>query len=162
VKKVLAAAAFLLILAPAASAARPGVSPSEQQNLKTIMGMFGSDDLAYVPLILPANYDVARTQTVYNQLTLTFTNRKYADGSSQANNSALNFAAQPFKGKLSTCSKGSTGTRVVGGKTVYLKAQAVWRCVRAPSGQPIVVFANSRTLSYDELARVIASAVHIS
>jgi hypothetical protein len=162
VRKLLLAAAFVLALAPSAWAARPAVPTGEQQQLKTIMGMFGSDDLAYVPVVLPANYGVARTQTVYNQLTLTFTNAKYPDDSAKANASALNFAAQPFKGKLATCSKGSIGTRVVAGKTVYLKAQAVWRCLRAPSGHIVVVFANSAILSYTEMARIIASVVHIS
>jgi hypothetical protein len=162
VKKVLATAAFLLVLAPVAWAAHPAVSPDEQQHLKMIMGMFGSDDLAYVPGLLPANYGMSRTQTVANQLTVTFTNNKYADGSAKSNASALNFAAQLFNGKLASCSKGSNGSRVVAGKTVYLKAQAAWRCLRAPSGHLVVVFANSPTLSYAELARVIASAVHIS
>ena len=93
-----------------------------------IVGMFGSDALAYVPGVLPANYDMSRTETDSSQLTVTFTNNKFADGSAaQSNPSALNFAAQPFDGKLASCSKGSNGSPVVA-----------------------------------ELARVIASAVHIS
>jgi hypothetical protein len=153
---------LLLVLAPAAGAAGPAVPASEQLQMKTVMGMFGSDDLAYVPAVLPANYRLSREQTVSTQLTVTFTNGKYPDDSAKSNASALNFAAQVFKGKLSTCSKGSLGMRVVAGKTVYLKAQAVWRCLRSPSGRLVVVFANSPTLSYTQLAQVVASAKHIS
>ena len=126
------------------------------------MGMFGSDDLAYVPGFLPANYGLSRTQTVYNQLTVTFTNTKYPDNSAKSNASALNFAAQPYQGKLASCAHGSNGNRVGVVKTVYLQAQTVSRCLRAPTAARVVVFANSPTLSYSELAKVIASAVHIS
>ncbi len=50
---MLAAAAFLLVLAPTAWASGPAVSRSDQLQMKSIMGMFGADDLAYVPGVLP-------------------------------------------------------------------------------------------------------------
>jgi hypothetical protein len=161
-KKLLGAAVLLLVLAPAAWAKPPAVPIGEQQQLKSIMDELNADDLAYVPTQLPAHYEVSTTQTAYNQLTLTFTNTKYADGSAKSTASALNFSAQPFKGKLVTCAKGSDGSLKVAGKTVYVKAgHVVWRCMRAPSGQNVVVLANSPSLGYDVLERVIATAARM-
>jgi hypothetical protein len=59
------------------------VDSAPGQRLEVIMGMFGSDALAYVPRVLPPNYDMTRTQTVSNQRTVTVTNNKYADGTAE-------------------------------------------------------------------------------
>jgi len=161
-KKLLGAAAFLLVMAPAAWASPPAVPIGDQEQLQSIMNELNAEDLAYVPTELPAHYEVSATQTVYNQLTLSFTNTKYADGSAKSTASTINFSAQPFKGKLAACAKGSDSSLKVAGKTVYVKAgHVVWRCMRSPSGNNVVVFANSPSLGYDVLERVIASTARM-
>ena len=90
-RKPLAPVVFLLALAPAAWAASPAVPLDEQQQLKTIMGMLGADDLAYVPGHLPASYGMASTQTAAGEFTLIFTNAKYADGSAYANSAKVGY-----------------------------------------------------------------------
>ena len=55
----------------------------------------------------------------------------------------LAFAAEPFKGKLASCSKGAQRTVKVDGKTIYWNDQgSAWRCVKAPSGHLVAVFAS--------------------
>jgi hypothetical protein len=163
VRKPLAAVVLLLALAPSALAATPAVTADQQQQMKTVLGMLGADDLAYVPSLVPPHYVETTSQTSGTQITLTFTNSKCSATSAKANASALNFSAQPYKHKLASCANGSNAVTKFQGKTIYVKAQdVVWRCVRAPSGHLVVVFANSPTLGYSELVRIVASAVHIS
>jgi hypothetical protein len=159
----LAPLALALALAAAAWAAGPAVPFGEQQQVKATLGMMNADDLAYVPGFLPAHYEVSRNQMTYNQLTVTFTDTTFKDGSKKSLRSAINFSAQPYPGKLGNCGKGSTGSVQSAGKTVYLKVgNVVWRCVRAPSGAAVVVFANSDVLTYAQLAKVVATAFHVS
>jgi hypothetical protein len=163
VRKTLAVAAFVLTLAPSAWASAPAVTTSQQQQLKSLLGQLGADDLAYVPGHLPANYRLGITSTSSDHVGLSFTNSKYPSDSAKATASALAFAVEPFKGKLAGCAKGADTSLRVRGKTIYWKSSLLtaWQCVRAPSGHIVAVYANAAKLGEAELVHVITSVVRI-
>ena len=160
-RKLLFAAVCLLVLAPSALAAPPAVSPGVRQQLKSLLSQLGAEDLAYVPVHVPANYTLEIMQPSSDHVTLSFENSKYPTASAQATASAIAFGVEPFKGKLAGCNKGATSSQRLGGNTIYWKSGTAWRCVRAPSGHVVIVFANSAKVSPIEIARVVTSVVRI-
>jgi hypothetical protein len=163
VKTLLATAAVLLALAPAAWAAtRPPVGKAQQQHLKYLLSQLGAEDLAYVPAYMPATYSVTEEQASFDQLTLSFTSSKYIPESTKADQYGIAFGVQPFKGKLAGCAKGASGTKRSGGKTVYFKFGSVWRCLKAPTGRLVVVFADSPRVARAEMVHVIASVARMN
>jgi hypothetical protein len=161
VKKHLLAVAFLLVFVPSAWAARPAVSTGERAQLKSLLGQLDALDLAYVPVHMPANYLLVIMQPSSDHVTLGFQNASYAVDSAKATKSAIAYGVEPFKGKLAGCNKGAMASERLGGNTIYWRLGTAWRCVRAPSGRIVIVFANSRTVSPHEIALVITSVARI-
>ena len=61
-QKALAVALFSLALATPALASAPVVSRAEQQQIKSLLAQFGTDDLAYVPASAPKRFVLVNTQ----------------------------------------------------------------------------------------------------
>jgi hypothetical protein len=163
VKTLLVAAALALVLAASAAAAPP-VPASERATMTAILTGLGAMDYAYMPTSIPPRYRLEATQLTTQLSALTFTDPKYPKASPNFEKYAITFSTKPYGGSITNCYRGSEGAHRVAGALVYWMGtnNVVWRCMLAPSGHFVRVYASSILVKRSALEIVVSSAKRIT
>jgi hypothetical protein len=151
-RKTLAAAVLLLVLALAAQAGAAAVPGAAQDQMKTVLGTLGGDDFAFVPTYLPHGYR-------YDSFSATTESNEIQVSSTKFGPNSMLFSVGRTGRKAANCGKGSIGSVHLHGVTAYLSRGGAWRCVKAPSGHLVVVTVVGQGVTRGELGAVAASAV---
>jgi hypothetical protein len=155
-KAGLAAALLVLALAVSAQASAAVVIPRPvQAQMSSILDGIGAADLAYMPTYAPKHYRYSTFGGSSTETHITLSPGGTGDPRT------LYFSIVPFGRTLPECGEGRGRKVDVQGKTVYAASGIAWRCLRAPSGQNVVVKVHGAGLSRQELLAVAASAKRI-
>jgi hypothetical protein len=155
-KKGFAAVVLFVALAVSAQASAAVVIPRVvQAQMFSILDGIGADDLAYMPTYAPKHYRYSTFGGSSTETHITLSPGGTGDPRT------LYFSIVPFGRTLPECGEGHGRKVTVQGKTVWSATGIAWRCLRAPSGQNVVVKVHGAGLSQRELVDVAASAKRI-